>query len=299
MSGAGDWIAVDWGTSNLRAWRMAVDGAVLDRAASDAGMGRLARDGFEPALLDLVTDWLAPDAVTQVVACGMVGAREGWIEAPYARTPCPPLGEGRLIRAPSTEPRLEVFVVPGVAQAAPADVMRGEETQIAGLIAAEPRFDGVACLPGTHAKWVHVSAGEIVSFATYMTGEIFDLLTGASVLRHVTGGDGWSEPDFAQGVEEALARPERIAALLFNLRAGALLEGLAPERARSRLSGLLIGLELAGSRPYWLGREVVLVGGATLAARYATALAACGLQARVSDGTAMTLAGLAAARALI
>jgi 2-dehydro-3-deoxygalactonokinase len=298
MSGATDWIAVDWGTSNLRAWRIGPDGTVRDRAASEAGMGRLARDGFEPALLELVGGWLAPGGRTPVVACGMVGAREGWTEAPYGRVPCPPLGGGRLVAAPAADPRLAVAIVPGLAQARPPDVMRGEETQIAGLVAGEPGFDGVACLPGTHSKWAHVSAGEVVSFATFMTGELFELLSAGSVLRHSVRSEGWSEADFAEAVGDAMARPERVAALLFGLRAAGLVEGLAPERARARLSGLLIGLELAGARPYWLGRDVVLIGGATLAARYAAALATCGVEARTCDGTAMTLAGLAAARAL-
>jgi 2-dehydro-3-deoxygalactonokinase len=293
----GAWIAVDWGTSNLRAWRVGADGAVLDRAGSEAGMGRLRRDGFEPALLDLAAGWLG-ERVTPVVACGMVGAREGWVEAAYSSVSCPPLGAG-LVRAPAADARLSVHVVPGVSQARPPDVMRGEETQIAGLMAREPGFGGVACLPGTHSKWAHVSAGEIVSFVTFMTGELFELLSTASVLRHSTGGEGWSDDDFAEAVGDALARPERIAAALFGLRAAALLEGLTAERARARLSGMLIGLELAGARPYWLGREVALIGGAALTARYAAALAVVGVEAQVRDGTEMTVAGLSAARALV
>ena len=158
------------------------------------------------------------------------------------------------------------------------------------------RFDGVLCLPGTHAKRVHVSAGGIVSFATLMTGEIFALLAGSSVLRHSVGSDEWSEPDFAEAVEDAMARPEKFAARLFGLRAASLLENLRPERARARLSGLLIGLELAGSKPYWLGREVALIGDAALARTYRAGLALCGLDAEPQDAKAMTLAGLVAAR---
>jgi 2-dehydro-3-deoxygalactonokinase len=173
--------------------------------------------------------------------------------------------------------------------------MRGEETQIAGLIARKPRFDGVACLPGTHSKWAHVSAGEVVSFASFMTGELFGLLTEASVLRHSTAGDGWSEPDFPEAVEETLARPERLAGRLFGIRAECLLTCLPPERARARLSGLLIGAELAGARSYWLGRDVALIGATRLSAAYRAALALCGVAARTCDATDMTLAGLAVA----
>ena len=175
--------------------------------------------------------------------------------------------------------------------------MRGEETQIAGLLATAPGFDGIACLPGTHTKWAHVSAGEVVSFASFMTGEIFALLAGTSVLRHTVAAEGWSDADFLEAAEDGLNRPERVAARLFGLRAEALLHGLDPVRARSRLSGLLIGAELAGARAYWLGRDVAIIGAVQLAAAYRAALNLGGLDARVLDATEMTLAGLAAARA--
>ena len=241
-----DWIAVDWGSSNLRAWAMD-GGTVTAEGAAATGAVALEPDAFEPALLAVISPWL-PDARTDVIVCGMAGARGGWAEAPYATVPCPP-GPASFARPPTRDPRLAVRILPGLRQDAPADVMRGEETQIAGLLAAEPGFEGVACLPGTHTKWVHLSAGEVVSFASYMTGEIFALLATASVLRKTVAPDGWSEPDFLQAVEDGMARPERAASRLFGLRAEALLHGLAPERARARLSGLLIGAELAGSPP--------------------------------------------------
>jgi len=297
MTVTADWIAVDWGTSNLRAWAMDAGGRPRAEAGSAAGMAGLAPDDFEPELLALIDPWLGGGS-TDVVACGMVGSRQGWVEAPYATVPCPPRSAGTLARPRTHDPRLAVHVLPGLKQAGPPDVMRGEETQIAGLLAGEPAFDGVACLPGTHTKWAHVSAGEVVSFASFMTGELFHLLATASVLRHSVGTDGWSEADFAEAIEEAIARPERLAARLFTLRAASLIAGLTPERARSRLSGLLIGAELAAAKPYWLGRDVVLIGAPALADAYRAALAPLGVTApRTLDATAMTLAGLAAAQA--
>ncbi len=289
---APDWIAVDWGTSNLRVWAM-TGGAPVAEAHSQAGMASLSRDEFEPALLALIEPWLAEGRITDALACGMVGSRQGWVEAPYATVPCAP--RNSFAQPPVTDPRLCVHVLPGLRQDRPFDVIRGEETQIAGLLMREPAFDGVACLPGTHTKWAHVSAGEVVSFATFMTGEIFALLSTVSVLRHSVAASGWSDPDFAEAVEETLAHPERLAARLFGLRAEHLLAGPAPERARARLSGLLIGAELAGAKPYWLGRDVVLLGAPALTSAYAAALAVTGLHARSLDATAMTLNGLAAA----
>ena len=289
-----DWIAVDWGTSNLRAWAMGPQG-VLASGGSDEGMGKLAKVEFEPALLRLTVPWLGA-GTTPVIACGMVGARQGWLEAPYRAIPCAPVATGELMAVPTTDPRIRMMIAPGLSQAKPADVMRGEETQIAGALALLPNFDGVFCLPGTHSKWVHVSAGEVVSFQTFMTGEMFALLSQQSVLRHGMSGEGSDEAAFTQGLSDAIERPEKISARLFTLRAEGLLNGLTPDAARSRLSGLLIGLELAAAKPYWLGQRIALIGVEGLSSRYASALSAQGVKSETLDATACTLAGLTAAR---
>lgn len=288
-----DWIAVDWGTSNLRAWAMSAAGEVLDHARSDAGMASLTPPEFEPALLRIIEHWLGT-GTTPVFACGMIGARQGWLEAPYRATPCPAQTDAP-VSAPSLDPRIAVYLIPGISQNSPADVMRGEETQIAGYLAQNPDFDGILCLPGTHSKWVHVSAREIVSFRSFMTGELFALLSEKSVLRHSIGTQGWSDAAFAEALETTLSRPESLAASLFALRAAQLLHDQTPQIARARLSGLLIGAELAAAKPYWLGQPVALIGAAQLTQTYATALGAQGVSPQIADGSAMTLAGLTAA----
>ena len=279
-----DWIAADWGTSNLRLWGM-TGSEISWRAASDRGMGSLAPDQFETALEEAIADRAGPGV--PVIACGMVGARQGWIEARYAAVPAAPIG-APFTRAPG---RRDVRIVPGLSQAEPPDVMRGEETQVAGLQALSD-FDGVACLPGTHTKWVQVSAGEVVSFRTAMTGELFALLSERSVLRHSVEGD-MDEDAFDVAVSDAISRPERIAAELFGIRAAHLLNG---RTGPARLSGLLIGAELAAMRPYWLGQEIRICGAPRLAALYARALDAQGAPSTLHDAEAATLAGLAAAR---
>lgn len=282
------WIAVDWGTSCLRCWHMGPEG-ILAEERSDAGMSSLAQDGFEEALTAVISPWLEDTAVN-VFACGMVGARQGWAEAPYRIAPCP-AAAGSLLTIKTQDPRIRMHVMHGVSQAAPPDVMRGEETQIAGLLSVAPEFDGVVCLPGTHTKWVRVSAGEICHFRTAMTGEMFDLLAHRSVLRHAVD-EGWQEEVFATALEDALTRPERLATELFGIRAENLLQGAEKGRARARLSGLLIGSEMAAMRPYWLGQDIAVIGAEGLAERYATALAQLGVRAQKYDVTAMTLAGL-------
>ncbi|MGL6210776.1 MAG: 2-dehydro-3-deoxygalactonokinase, partial [Paracoccaceae bacterium] len=149
-----------------------------------------------------------------------------------------------------------------------------------------------------HSKWAQVSAGEVVSFQTYMTGELFALLSEQSVLRHGMAGDGFDDEAFDTALSDAVSRPEKIAARLFSLRAEGLVAGLTPQAARARLSGLLIGIELAAARPYWLGQAVTLIGATTISTLYARALATQGLTARLLPATDCTLAGLTQAMTL-
>lgn len=284
-----DWIAVDWGTSNMRAWAMSASGSVLAEVRSDKGMGGLAPDQFEPALRDATTDWNIEGI--PIIACGMVGARQGWIEAQYAAVPCPATPDG--FTQPDSD--LDVHIIAGLMQAAPADVMRGEETQIAGFLSMNKNWDGVICLPGTHTKWAHVSADEVVSFQTYMTGDLFSAIEGHTVLRHSVQSDDWDNAAFDAGVADAISRPERIAARLFSLRAEGLVNNMPNDTARARLSGLLIGAELAGAKPYWLGQQIAVIGAGNLTSLYVRALALQSAPATQVKGDAITLAGLTAA----
>lgn len=288
-------IAVDWGTTALRLWALAPDGHVLAERRSDKGMGRLSPDAFEPAFLDLAGDLVEAAGAAEVLICGMAGARSGWRETPYAPVPRTLPGTGAVTVA-TRDPRLSVRIIPGLSQADPPDVMRGEETQIAGFLAGRPDFDGVLCLPGTHTKWVRVTGGRIDHFRTVMTGELFALLSGASVLRHsISGDDPWQEGAFEQALRRAMQAPETLTAALFALRAESLLASQPPGATRSALSGLLIGQELAATASLWSAHAVAIIGEPTLAALYRTALAHAGVVAEVLDGGDLVLQGLRAA----
>lgn len=287
-----DWIAVDWGTSNLRAWAMTSDGMVKDHATSDQGMGSLTKDAFEPTLISLTEQWLGT-AETPVIACGMVGARQGWSEAPYRTVPTTP--HGTLSPCKTKDNRISMHIMPGLKQDKKPDIMRGEETQIAGFLAGNPDFDGVLCLPGTHTKWVHISAKEIVSFQTVMTGELFALLSQNSVLRHSVDSADWDDDAFTDAVADTLTKPETVTSRLFQIRASHLLQDTGSATSKARLSGTLIGAEIAATRPYWLGQNVALIGAPKLNALYAKALENQGLTPAHHSGDDLTLKGLTAA----
>ena len=219
---------------------------------------------------------------------GMIGSRQGWREAAYL--PCPAATGAladQIVRFATSTGRT-VAIVPGVMLKSPArdgDVMRGEETQIVGLIDSEPGFDGVAILPGTHSKWVTIAGGAIVTFQTFLTGELFDLLAHQSFLRHsvaASAGDLDASPDFALAVRRTAEEGLPFLSAIFSVRARALLDGVAPEPNLAYLSGLMIGGEIAAAQASGHvtgGKPVRIVGATSLARAYARALAIAGVEA--------------------
>lgn len=303
-TGPVDWVAADWGTSRLRLWAMSSDGRVLARRESGQGMGRLSRTEFEPALRAALAGWIPAGRVLPVLACGMVGSRQGWVDVPYRDLPAAAATPDDLVSPPLTGGDLDVRIVPGLRQITPPDVMRGEESQVAGLVASTRVAEGLLCLPGTHSKWVRLGDGKVQGFRTTMTGELFALLSEASVLRHCVdaGAAKSDQPAFAGAVREMLAHPERLTSALFTIRAAGLVGGAgdAPDAAaaRSRLSGLLIGAELAAARDWWgAASEVTVIGAAGIADAYRSALGTAGVTAVILDGEEMALAGLVALHA--
>ena len=294
-----DWIAVDWGTTHVRAWAMDRDDRVLAHNTSDKGMGVLQPDEFEAALLELVSPWLAPDQATQILACGMVGARQGWTEADYLAVPTPPLMPVLFQEAPAADARLVVSIIPGLKQLDPPDVMRGEETQIAGFLSETPGFEGVVVMPGTHTKWVRVAEGKVLAFSSFMTGEVFSLLEHHSVLRHSLVGDGIHSDLFEETVMAVLADPGRAVSGLFRLRADDLLHGRDRSALRAQLSAYLIGSELSAASEYWRDGQCVVIGAPHLTELYRSALAAGGCAAHAHPADALTLKGLCAAKTLL
>lgn len=154
--------AVDWGTSSLRIWLLGPDGAVLGERRSREGMQVAAETGFA-AILEGHLEALGADPALPAIVCGMAGARQGWVEAPYAETPASP-GDLATGAIPIEGLSREVRILPGVAQKAGGrpDVMRGEETIVLGLAAES---DAIVCLPGTHSKWVSVEGGRITGLS--------------------------------------------------------------------------------------------------------------------------------------
>ncbi len=277
-------VALDWGSTQLRAYLMGPDGAVLDERRSDAGASRIVGGaaGFETSLTSLLAGWAPAQAA--LWACGMVGSAHGWREVAYVDCPAAldrlingcghvALADGRVLH-----------IVPGLrtrnTQGLP-DVMRGEETQLRGLLAHRPELgdDATVLLPGTHSKWITLHDGQVQGFDTHMTGELFAVLREHSVLgRLMAPGAGSNDAAFAQGLAQARATGGAgLSRLLFSVRTRGLMAELPAAAAADYLSGLLIGAEVAAALPLTDARApLVLAGEPALCERYASALAACG-----------------------
>ncbi len=290
---------VDWGTSSFRLWLIARDGSVLAERRSGEGMTTAAKTGFSGVLSAHLAATGAPETLP-VVICGMAGARQGWVEAGYADVPAPlsAILSGA-IRVPG-ESR-DIRILPGLAQrdTARPDVIRGEETQLLGALGADSGGARAVCMPGTHSKWVHVRDGKVGSFSTFMTGELFDAITRHTILAHALGGSEDQPADtdaFDAAVLAAFERPALVSSLLFAARAGQLLHGLSAPAARAKISGTLIGLEIAGAL-LETGRDtqVTLVASGRLQALYERSFAALALSHTTIDADCAVRTGLSAA----
>ena len=287
-------IAADWGTSNLRVWGMDYQGNVINKITDGKGMSSLKPSEFEPHLIDLIGNWLPKEgnAKCPIIICGMAGAKTGWKEAVYLKAPCPPVNKEKIIQIETEDQRISVNIIPGIMQKSPPDVMRGEETQISGYLSKNPNFDGIICLPGTHTKWVHISAGEIVSFKTFMTGEIYQTLSKHSILKDSVKSNDFDFTAFLEAFEDIYSNPALISSKFFSLRAIDLLENTSTKFLKSKLSGYLIGSELAGAKSYWLGQNIVMIGNDDLCILYEKALKKLGLNTTIENAENITVNGL-------
>lgn len=271
-------IAIDWGTSSLRAWLMGDAGAVLESRRTKQGIMQVADGDFESVYRDLIGDWIAEHGELPVIACGMIGSRGGWAEAAYADCSADLADFAKHLLPVAARP-VPLHIVPGVIQRSGpdrlADVMRGEETQVLGA-APELADEGWLVLPGTHCKWVTIRDGCLTHFATYMTGELFAVLCEQSILGRPVGDSATDSPEaFILGVDTARdAGSAGMAATLFSARSRLLAGEIEADAVRDYLSGLLIGDEL---RSVLARREAIpplcLVGDAALCARYRRAMA--------------------------
>lgn len=295
-------VAVDWGTSSFRLWLVDRTGHVLTERRSDEGMLAAAKAGFPGVLQWHLAAVSAPDHLP-VLVCGMAGARTGWVEAGYVDTPAPLSAVLKQAARVPGEAR-DIRILPGIAQrdtAAP-DVMRGEETQLLGALGLDAAGEALVCMPGTHSKWVRVKDGTVAHFSTFMTGELFSVVSRETILSLAVAGADEAEDvaSFKAAVKAAYDAPAFAANLLFGARSRQLLFGGTPAAARETLSGTLIGVELAAGLSGTVPKAgITLIASGRLAALYRLAFDALKVDVNPIDADEAVRHGLSMAAAAI
>ncbi len=308
-------IALDWGTTSLRAYRLGEQGRVLEQRSLNAGImqlpatprliaGQMCADGFELAFDEACGDWLDAEPTVPVIACGMVGSAQGWREAVYQQTPASVCALSDALVTVRSARGAKIHIVPGVLQRSELpNVMRGEETQVLGILSALPASE--ACkplligLPGSHSKWVRAVDGCVVHFDTFMTGEVFAALSRHTILgRTMRHSDVFDMAAFDRGVvvSKSSSGAAGLLSTLFSCRTLGLTGELAEAAQSDYLSGLLIGHEIAALAQLLLQNTthlpgVILVGSGPLLQRYQRALEANGFP-RVTLAAQATERGL-------
>jgi 2-dehydro-3-deoxygalactonokinase len=290
MGGAMRWtdgfIAADWGTTNRRAYRLDASGKCVDEFEDAKGILSVEAGGFPQAVAE-IRERLGD---LPLLLAGMIGSNRGWVEAPYV--PCP-AGIEDLAKA-LVWPSEREAIVPGVSYVGQgrADVMRGEEVQLLGGVAAglvDP--EGFVCHPGTHNKWALLRRGIIHIFGTVMTGELFNLLKEHSILADLLQGPVEVNDAFRRGVHHAMER-EMLPADLFGVRAGVLLGQSSKDDAPSYVSGLLIGTDVRIGLTWPAGARIGVMGRPELTRLYAAAIGETQREAIELDGEQCFLAGI-------
>jgi 2-dehydro-3-deoxygalactonokinase len=274
-------IAVDWGTTHLRAWRLATDGRILERRASPQGIMAIAQGAFAPVLDELVAPWVAEGA-GPIFMCGMIGSRQGWSEVPYVRCPATLEQVVAGVREVHWPRNVSAYICPGLVcedgNGVP-DVIRGEESKAFGTMERFPAGPVDLRLPGTHSKHVRIRDGVIEGFTTHMTGETFALLRNHSILGRLMHGDAIDDEWFDRGVERA-RQAGGLLHHLFGVRTLGLLGEVPPASLPGYLSGMLIGHEIHASPP---AARAYVIGTAELGRLYARALEIAGTEVAVVD----------------
>lgn len=267
-------IAIDWGSTNLRG-SLIIDGRSSDTFESSDGIRNRAGRDFDDLLTAACGPWKKENPDARIIMSGMIGSREGWHEVPYVTAPAGINDLAAGVVAVTSRTFGEILIVPGVRWDNPdtgtTDVMRGEETQIAGLLSRLPDEGSAVCLPGTHSKWVHCRDGRIDSFRTFLTGEAYELLTMGSLIAGTGGAAEPESPVFSRGLELS-GMAGGILHHLFLARTEMLTGRISPVDLRSLVSGLIIGHEVREARLFSPDGTVNLVGQSPAASATAKAL---------------------------
>lgn len=261
----GSYIAIDWGTTNFRAFLIDANGERIDQVEEPLGLLQIKNQQFAEALEKILCGWIENYHHLPIYMAGMIGSAQGWVNVPYVDTPVTVEKLASAVYSLSLPWGSTAYIIPGVCHSHSSqrhDVMRGEEAQCIGLRAAIKRDDFSAVFPGTHSKHITMKNGKLIDFSTYMTGELYSILSQHSILGHSLPKQLESNHAFAKGVTES--KTENLSHSLFSVRTMRLFKNVKDEHTLNYLSGLLIGYELKELQD----NHVYIIGNTELGRRY-------------------------------
>jgi len=263
---------------------------VIDQVSTQEGMKFIDQNEFEKILIKNIDAWNNKFDIKVIIASGMVGAKQGWIEVPYINSPC----DIRNVNFKTFKilDDANIHILSGVSQFNPSDVMRGEETQIAGFLLNNVDFNGSICLPGTHSKWVNMNSYNIQEFTTFLTGELYEIVKKYSILNHSLNTTELDDEIVKSSAKLIIENPSFISNKLFEIRADNLLKNSNQTSNNSKLVGYLLGIELSGSRTYWEDKDLVIIGSSNLNKYYELILNGRSNSIRLFNSSDMALNGL-------
>ena len=283
-----DWIAVDWGTTNFRAWFIKND-KVLKEVNKPNGIKNIINKNFEDTLIKNINIPKNISIRIKIISCGMIGSKQGWIDSGYEKNL--DLKKNNLVKVKTKNKYLDFYIVKGISQNNPYDVIRGEETQVLGYLQDNKNFSGIICLPGTHSKWIKIRNGKIAKFKTYMTGELFEIISNNSILSHSIKDKTINTKVFKNSVLLSQKKNFNFFEYLFEFRSRTLLSK-KKYYPKSELIAYLIGNEIKSYINNTKATKVIIIGSNYNSKLYSKAMQVLKIKNTIVDSKKTTIAGL-------
>ncbi len=283
-----DWIGIDWGTTNFRAWFIK-DDKVLEEVSKPHGIKNIPNKNFEKILIKNIKLPKKIIGKIKIISCGMVGSKQGWINSGYEKKIN--LKKNNLVKVKTKNKYLDFYIVKGLYQNNPYDVIRGEETQVLGYLQGNKNFSGFICLPGTHSKWIKIKKGKLIKFKTFMTGELFEIISKNSILKHSIIDTKINTKIFKNSILLSQKKNFNIFDYLFEFRSRTLLSK-KKYFPKSELLAYLIGNEIKSNINNLRDSKVVIIGSHYNSKLYSQAMKVLKIKNTIVDSKNITITGL-------
>ena len=283
-----DWIAIDWGTTNFRAW-IIKNNKILKEINRPHGIKNIPNKNFEDILNKNIKIPKKNNRKIKIISCGMIGSKQGWLDTGYEKNLN--LTKNNLVKVKTKNKNIDFYIVKGLSQKQPYDVIRGEETQVLGYLESDKKFSGFICLPGTHSKWIKITKGKLINFKTYMTGELFEIISRNSILKHSINDKKINLKIFKNSVLLSQKKYFNLFEYLFEFRSRSLLTK-KKYYPKSELLAYLIGNEIKSNINELRNFKVIIIGSDFNSKLYSQAMQILKIDNKIINSKNITINGL-------